>query len=137
MFLTCDELLHKIASKIIINYVANCAQQSVCSFQRRIDHQTHLNSHIQRHKLSPNTQQNRLSSVRYRHSSFSQSEQSTHLWYLKSHSDFIYQRDLYDFESYLKICKVGILKNMLIVISSERILIHDLKSKTNKSYIPI
>jgi hypothetical protein len=46
-------------------------------------------------------------------------------------------KDVYDFESYLKILRVGIYKNLLIVASSERILIHDLKSKTNQCYIPI
>ena len=40
-------------------------------------------------------------------------------------------------ESYLKIHKVSLLKNLLIVISEERILVHDLKSKANQCYIPI
>jgi hypothetical protein len=33
--------------------------------------------------------------------------------------------------------RVGIFKNLLIVVSAERILIHDLKSKSNQCYIPI
>lgn len=51
--------------------------------------------------------------------------------------DFLFKKDLYELESFLKITKVGIFKNLLIIISSERILIHDLKSKSNKCYIPI
>lgn len=33
--------------------------------------------------------------------------------------------------------RVGLFKNLLIVVSAERMLIHDLKSKTNQCYIPI
>jgi hypothetical protein len=44
---------------------------------------------------------------------------------------------VYDFESYLKIMRVGLYKNLLIVASAERLLIHDLRSKTNQCYIPI
>jgi len=53
------------------------------------------------------------------------------------YKDFIFKRDVYDFESFLKIQKLSLLKNLLIVISAERILIHDLKLKTNQCYIPI
>lgn len=33
--------------------------------------------------------------------------------------------------------RVGLFKNLLIVVSTERILIHDLKTKSNQCYIPI
>jgi hypothetical protein len=35
------------------------------------------------------------------------------------------------------IAKMALFKNLLIVASAERILVHDLKSKSNKCYIPI
>lgn len=51
--------------------------------------------------------------------------------------DFYLKKDVYELETFLKITKVGLFKNLLIVISSERILVHDLKSRSNKCYIPI
>jgi hypothetical protein len=33
--------------------------------------------------------------------------------------------------------KLCLLKNLLVVVANERILVHDLKSKTNQCYIPI
>lgn len=47
------------------------------------------------------------------------------------------EKDVYNFESHLKIEKIGIMKNLLIIISAQRILIHDLKTKENQCYIPI
>jgi hypothetical protein len=47
------------------------------------------------------------------------------------------ERDLYELETFLKICRVALFKNLLIVIAAERVLVHDLKSKANKCYIPI
>jgi hypothetical protein len=44
---------------------------------------------------------------------------------------------VYDFESYLKITRVGLFKNLLIIASAERMLIHDLRSRSNQCYIPI